>query len=133
MRKLKSGLRSNRLDESSLVDLLQEQAKIDSVNAQLVAGLAQHIISELRISGDFAGIDHRARQKQALLADLGLEKLSPSEFNVTPVELRAWFFRTKLNIDIPEELDHYLANLGLENRCQIDRILLREFIYSEQE
>ena len=49
---------------------------------------------------------------------------------MTPPQLLAWFFESRLKRPIPEDIDAFVRELGLEHRDDLYRILMRERIYS---
>ena len=122
-------LARNQMSEVDLDQLAEEEARLDALSSETARGVRDYLISELRSSDEFARMLERARDKRETLSSLGLMHAQPGELDVAPPQLLAWYFESRLKTSIPDDLDAYIARLGLAHRDAFYRILIREHVY----
>jgi len=126
---LERWLSDNQLDAAQFEALLDDQICIDMVSRLSEAALNEHLIAELKLSGDYAGLAARAKRKRATLAKAGWTDPNPADTGMSPIQLVTWFFRSRLSRREPDDLDAFVEELGLSSRTDFYRILAREYLY----
>jgi hypothetical protein len=127
---LDAWLRANRVDAAELERLLEDEARLDALEARVDPTRDSSLLDGLRLSGDYARLAERARDKRRALAALGLEDPDPRAFGLTPAALRLWYFEKRLGRSVPEDVEDYARRLGCPSRGDFDRMLVREYLYS---
>jgi hypothetical protein len=120
-------LDANDLDEATYEVLLTEAALIEDTRAARSPGLDAHILSELRWSGAYAELKHRAEAKARTIAENGAQA-SPDR-----LRLLVWFFETRLGRPVPDDPDTFARSLGLDGRDELIALIAREFLYNHNE
>ena len=116
---------ANRLDADGLQRLLEEQTRLDKLEATLQPVLGRHILDYLRSTGDYARFAERARDKQTRLTAETLPELD----DLAGLKLMAWYFQRQPGGQIPDNVDSYAQNLGFATRADFYRAIQREFFY----
>jgi hypothetical protein len=80
------------------------------------------LLDELRLSGEYTELKASALRKAAR------DSSSPSATPV-PAQLLSWYFESILGASIPDDLDKYLATLGIERREAFYRMLADHYHY----
>ncbi len=122
-------LEENDMDQTSLAKVLDEQARIESLEIMARPALDRHRVTELRLAGDYRRLADRAASKQAALAGMGLDSPEPGTLGPNPAKLLAWYFETRLRQAIPEDVDSAARRMGFPDKREFYRALLREFLY----
>ncbi|QFT96898.1 TfuA-like protein [Roseovarius sp. THAF8] len=121
-------LDANDLDGQSYETLLTEAALIEDTRAARSPGLDAHILSELRWTGAYAKLKHRAEAKARTTAEESGPQASPDR-----LRLLVWFFETRLGRAVPDDPDAFARSLGLEGRDELIALIAREFRYNPDE
>lgn len=123
---LDAWLERNHLDAGSLEALIEDQARADALAGSWGPALERDLLDELRLAGTYERLAARARQKKQALAtnDVADDGSAPS-----PAALRLWFFEQHLGRPVPDDLDGYLRDLGIESSADFDSALRREWLY----
>ncbi|WP_428515325.1 TfuA-like protein [Roseovarius sp.] len=121
-------LDANDLDGQSYETLLTEAALIEDTRAARSPGLDAHILSELRWTGAYAKLKHRAEAKARTIAEESGPQASPDR-----LRLLVWFFETRLGRAVPDDPDAFARSLGLEGRDELIALIAREFRYNRDE
>jgi hypothetical protein len=128
---LERWLEARGLDARAFERLMEDEARIAKLFRLLEPGLACHHLDRLRLSGDYTRLAERARQKQSALAARGLDDPRPEETGLSPAAIRAWYFERQLGGVIPDDLEDRAREIGFVSRAELDRALLREYLYCE--
>jgi hypothetical protein len=126
---LDAWLKRNHLDAAALEHLIEDQARSDTVGRLSRPALERDLLDELRLSGTYERLARRARQKKDMLAAQGLDGVEAGGSGPSPAELRLWFFEQRLARPVPDDMDGYLRELGIENSVDFDSALRREWLY----
>jgi hypothetical protein len=119
----------NEIDIEGLEGVLEEEARLTAVKTLARPQLGGHVLAQLRLSGDYPRLAERARRKVEVLAAAGLEDPEPGAVGPMPASLLAWFFESKLGCPIPETPDEAARQYGFQDRQDLYRVLLREYLY----
>lgn len=122
-------LEENDMDQASLAQVLEEEARIESLETMARPALDRHRTTELRLGGDYRRLADRAAGKQAALAGMGLDSAEPGTLGPNPAALLAWYFETRLRRPIPDDVDSAARRMGFPDTREFYRALLREFLY----
>lgn len=126
---LEQWLSDNQMDAAEFDALLDDEIRIDVVSHLSEAALNEHLVAELKLHGDYAGLATRADRKRSVLAEAGWTDPEPADTGMTPIQLVTWFFGTRLGRREPDDLESFVEELGLPSRAEFYRILAREYLY----
>jgi hypothetical protein len=109
--------------------LVEEEALVEGASELDPALVDAQILALLHLGGDYPRLAERARRKiepdrAAALAEEAAPRLPP------PVLLN-WYFGQRLRQPVPDDLDGYLARLGLASRQAFYRLLAAEYVHSK--
>lgn len=124
-------------DENSLTledfeRLVEDEARLTTIEADLDGVLGRDLLDQLRLDGDYGGFRSRAREKRAALVAAGREDATPIDCGLAPIALVAWYFETRIGRAMPEDVAGYARRLGYRKAPDFYRALARERLYSEQ-
>jgi hypothetical protein len=122
----------NGLDPTDFERLIEDQARLATIEVDLDGVLARDLLDQLKLDGDYVAFRSRARNKRAALAAGGFEDASPIDCGLTPIALVAWHFEARVGRDIPDDLATYVRHLGLAKPADFYRVLAREWLYSQR-
>ena len=125
-------LAENDINVEEFERLMEDEARLEALKS-LGPVLDRYFLDHLRVSGDYARFAERVRGKQQLLASMGLEEPEPQDIGITPAQLRAWYFETRLGQPMPDDIDGFSRELGFSSRADLDRALVGEYVYCEFE
>jgi hypothetical protein len=117
-------IEANAMDVAEFDRLIRAEARFraytgftsDEVNGQL--------LDDLRISGRYAPLAERARDKAARLGESPLEAAPRAA-------LLSWYFERELRRPAPSDLDAYAHEVGLEDAAGLLRLLADEHRYRQ--
>ena len=122
----------NDLQAADFERLLDDEARLDSLTSRLDTDLGRDLLDQLRLDGDYARRAARARDKRMTLARRGQEDAAPADVGLTPIALVAWHFERRHSVAVPDDLEAHARRLGLAGLANFYRLLLREWLYSQQ-
>ncbi|PRQ08302.1 TfuA-like protein [Enhygromyxa salina] len=122
---LKAWFRANELDEQTYGQLVLEEAVIQVMSGSLTEVAQAQIANELRISGDYARLRDRARDKKQVLQGLGLVNPGLVEADIDEMQLLRWHLGEGAELDWKAALQA----TGFEDLDAFRRALLREYCY----
>jgi len=129
---LEEWLKENDIDGDGLEQLIGEELQLAEIGSSFAEALNHHILCELRMAGAYGDIARRARRKQQVLEDLAVTDQESVDAGVSALELRLWFFKTRLERPVPDDLDRFIRDTGHEDRASFDRMLAREFLFTRE-
>jgi hypothetical protein len=119
----------NGLDARALERLLDDEARIDAGRAWATPRLGHRLLDQLRVDGHYARLAVRARHKRDVLDRQGHVDPVPDDTGLTPLQLLAWHFESRLGRSIPDDIDAHLRDRGYADRQDFYRALTREWLY----
>lgn len=120
-------LAQNDLDKAGFEQLIESEARLTAIEAD--AALGHHMLDELRLGDGYGELAARARRKRDFLQSLGMPDPGPHQAGLSALELRRWFFETRLGRRMPEEMEDCLEETGYPDRESLDRGIAREYIF----
>ncbi len=108
-------------------DLMVQEALLDWMRTAFAAELDDWLLAEARINGSYASLSGRAGDKQRFLAR-GDSPGVDSNAN-SPLQLRAWYFETRLDREMPSDMESFARSLGFADLRAFDRALEKEYYY----
>lgn len=108
--------------------LIGEETRIECVQKLPPGSIDRHVLSILRLTGEFETYALRAKTKQQILEESGFLIEDAAEEIPTPL-LTNWFF-AKRGQAVPDDLDIFTQTLGLSSREAFYRLLTAEYVYS---
>lgn len=127
-RDLATWLEQNEITERQY-EILTRDSRLARAGAELSPeALSRHVIAELKWSGEFAALNRRALDKEAVLA--GAPDPEPAgRATARQLNLVVWYFEQRLGETVPEDLDDHAQSLGFGSRQDLYRVLEREYLY----
>jgi hypothetical protein len=114
------------LNPQAFFRLMRDEVLESRVRALAAAEVGRHLHDRLRASGDFGPLQARAREKQAALAERGLDNPTVSDCDLPLPELWRWYFEERLGRPVPDDLAAYARSLDLHGEEALLRTVLRE-------
>jgi hypothetical protein len=128
-RSLEAWLTRNGLDREGFTGLMQDEVLVRMIRARYYAWIPRYLYDSLRLSGKYARMEVRARDKQRLLARWGLSSPALADAELSEPELWQWFFETLLERPVPDDLPAYAASQDYGEVDLMRRAALRELLY----
>ncbi len=104
--------------EAHLADRSRSQAAIDARNGQLDPVL----LDELKRSGRYVMLKERAQRKAAL-------EPFDAEDPARHIRMLIWYFETRLDQEVPDDLESYARALGLDGRDKFVELIEAEYAF----
>ncbi|WP_326522513.1 TfuA-like protein [Archangium lipolyticum] len=120
------------LEENGVEDfqrLLRDEADVRWVHDVLGLELERCLPDHLRVSGEYAALVARARDK---LRVLGAHEPEGAEPGMTEEALWRWYFVTHLGRPVPDDLEHYARTAGFGEVRSLRRAVRRELLYARR-
>ncbi|MEX0308396.1 MAG: TfuA-like protein [Ruegeria sp.] len=119
-------LQENDLTLAQYETMLADRSRVDIAIETLADELDTALLAELRRSGDYGELRERAQrkaeQKQTLNSANGSANLTQSLI---------WYFETRLDQAVPDDLESYAIALGLEGRDAFVDLIEAEFLFCQ--
>ncbi|UWQ74357.1 TfuA-like protein [Leisingera sp. M658] len=127
---LKQWLAENRLTADGYEALLEGTTLAGTAVNALGEQLDLHLLAELRQSGAYAQLKSRAISKSQWLAEQNQPRSNQPDQN--RVRLTLWYFETRLQREVPDDLDKYASGIGLKDLDEFYALIRREFMYHQK-
>jgi hypothetical protein len=124
-------LEANGIEARQLERLLEDEARLEAINALATPSLRDALLDELRLRDEFARLAARAHDKQAALDAHGMDHPTADFGPATPPSLRVWYFEQRLGQPLPDDIEAAARELGFVDRADFDRALRREWLYCQ--
>ncbi|MBQ4825468.1 TfuA domain protein, core [Leisingera sp. HS039] len=130
-RDLQQWLAENGLTADGYEALLGETALAGTAVNTLGKQLDLHLLAELRQAGAYAQLKSRAISKSQRLAEL--DQRGSDQPEQDRLRWVVWYFETRLQRGIPEDLGEYAAGIGLRDLDEFYALIRREFMYHQKD
>ena len=124
---LRRWLDENELDDDALGELLTQEVLIQWIDKIVESSRPGGISNDLRLSGAYARLARRARDKERILRAIGAERSAADLHKLTEPDLLAWFARHR-GVAAGTLFD-LAARLGFADVAELRRALIREHLY----
>jgi hypothetical protein len=125
---LDAWVKSQGLTPDEFEELISEETRIECVQKLPAGSIDHHILSILRLTGEYETYVLRAKTKQQILDEAGFLIEGVTQEISTPVLIN-WFFAGRGQA-VPNDLDIFIQTLGLSSREAFYRLLAAEYVYS---
>jgi predicted 2-oxoglutarate/Fe(II)-dependent dioxygenase YbiX len=126
---VKHWLRGNDLLPDQFIRLLEHEARVARVAHLFHPELPAMIADYLRCTGEYASLAERARDKRRVLARRGFDHVQPDTVGLTNDELLGWYFRQRLGMSMPTDVDLQAHALGFTDAAELRHAVFREWLY----
>ncbi|WP_170330460.1 TfuA-like protein [Ruegeria arenilitoris] len=119
---LMAWIEANDLNPEGYETMLADAARIEAATTSRADRLDRQILSELRRSDQYTGLRDRAANKA--------EQANPTGTSgVDRLRVLMWYFESRLDQTVPDDLDSYAVALGLAGRDMFYDLIEAEFLY----
>jgi len=122
-------LDDNQVSHPNFIRMMEDESRLRRVEALAEGEVQVHLPDHLRWTGCYARLAARARDKEQVLKQGGLETPSLAEMGITDEELFRWYFVERLGRPAPPDLATHARRLGFQDETELQRALLREYCY----
>jgi hypothetical protein len=119
---LMAWIEANDLTPEGYETMLSDAARIESAAASRAGRLDAQLLSELRRSDQYIGLKDRAASKAE-------QALPTGRSGVDRLRMLMWYFESRLDQAVPDDLDSYAVTLGLTGRDAFYDLIEAEFLY----
>lgn len=120
-------LAENELDDGAFGELVDREVSVAWVARLLDSSLERELLDELRLSGDYARLARRAREKERRLSTMGVERSAATLHDLTETELLRWYAAHR-GVTAGSLVD-LAERLGFADVADLQRALIREHLY----
>jgi hypothetical protein len=123
------------LDLDAFTRLLGDEAQVRRIEVLLDQDVMRQLPDHLRVTGEYAALVARAKDKRDLLASRGIADPSLEDAGVAANDLFRWYFTERLGVPMPEALEAQEAleawarSAGFSDADELRRVVLREYCY----
>ncbi len=119
---LMSWIEANDLSPEGYETMLADTARIEAATASRAGRLDTQLLSELRRSDQYTQLRDRAVSKAE-------QSLPTGQSGVDRLRVLMWYFESRLDQTVPDDLDSYAVALGLAGRDAFYEMIEAEFLY----
>ena len=120
-------LAENDLTAASFGRLIDEEARIEQLEALARPRAEAHLLDDLRVRGDYTRYSARARAKRLTLD--GAEAVEDHLDERTKFQLTLWYFEKRLGVPVPDDVAQHAVDIGFPDAASFYRALRREWIH----
>ena len=117
------------LDLDAFTRLLRDETHVRRIELLFDQEVIRNLPDHLRVTGEYAGLVARAKDKRDLLASRGLDDPSLEDEAITADELFRWYFEERLGAPAPDAVDVWARSAGFSDVDDLRRAALRERCY----
>jgi cytochrome P450 len=114
------------LHPAELERLLEDEVLYRRMQALARPQLRAYLLDHLRLSGQYVGLDRRAREKDDCIENGGFDQLTFADAGVTEESLIRWYFEDRLGRQVPDDLEAWARENGFADGQALRHVLLRE-------
>ncbi len=118
-----------RIDDSSLVQLFEDQARMLWGQPQTEASARGYVADALRVAARYGPLVERAEAKARAVADFGPRGPSLRDLRMDEPTLWSWFFETVLGRPIPVGLYEFARSIGFADTDELRSAVLNELYF----
>jgi hypothetical protein len=122
-------MKEQGLDLDAFTRLLGDEAQVRRIEVLLDQEVIRNLPDHLRVTGEYAALVARAKDKRDLLASRGLEDPSLEDAGITADDLFRWYFEERLGTPAPEAVEVWARSAGFSDADELRRAVLREHCY----
>ncbi|WP_170405202.1 TfuA-like protein [Ruegeria arenilitoris] len=119
---LMAWIEANDLSPEGYETMLADAARIEAATASRASRLDAQLLSELRRSDQYTQLRDRAASKAE-------QALPAGQSGVDRLRVLMWYFESRLDQPVPDDLDSYAVALGLSGRDAFYEMIEAEFLY----
>ncbi len=119
-------LQDNDLTLAQYEAMLADRSRTDLTIAALTDDLDTALLAELRRSGSYVALRARARRKAKQIS-----RLANSNGAANRTQSLIWYFETRLDQPVPDDLESYAVALGLQGREALVDLIETEFLFCQ--
>ncbi len=131
--KFERWLRENGLSHDDFIELMKDEALLEWVRDSTELDTAALLPDHLRVTGHYARLLDRAREKQHILESEGLQYQSSLDAGLSEEELVRWYFEEHLRRPVPTDLAGYCRLTGFADEKGFQRAILGEYYYTNRQ
>jgi hypothetical protein len=124
---LERWLADSDLTPGAFARLVDEEAKLEQLEALGRLRAEAHLLDDLRVRGEYSRYAARARAKQRTLAAAGLGEGDLDER--TKFDVTVWYFEKRLGLPVPDDITQHAAAVGFSDTASFYRALWREWVH----
>lgn len=109
--------------------LLRDESNVRWAETLHEPDVLRHLVDHLRLTGEYAGLMSRARDKEHVLTAAGLEVPRPEDAGITEDMVWSWYFEERQSQRVPASLDRAAREDGFADAEALRRAALRELCY----
>ena len=115
--KLVKWMEANDLSENTLQKVLEDEQKSHAVVQRFAVFDSDLLLDELKLSGEYHALKTAAQTRESYKAG---KKKAP---DLMPAQLLTWYFESVRKEAIPDDIDHYLSSLDINDRSAFYKLL----------
>jgi hypothetical protein len=119
-------LADNDLDRHAFSRLMAGEARLRVLEDMTAPQIERYLVDHLRLTGDYARLARRARDKRDTLESKGAR--APNLDDFATFELEIWYFEQRLGREVPNDVEGYAVSLGFADAATFHLALWRERI-----
>ncbi|MCP3058062.1 hypothetical protein LXT21_04640 [Myxococcus sp. K38C18041901] len=109
--------------------LLRDESHVRWVEALMEPEVLRHLADHLRLTGEYAVLLERARDKEQVLETAGLSRPRLEDAGITEGALWAWYFEENQGRMVPVQMEQAARDEGFADVASMRRAALRELCY----
>ena len=124
---LRQWLADNGLDHASFERLMSDETRLDKLAVAFGAAGASFVLDHVRMSGGYAALAARGKEKQRALAAI---PAVPTPHQSALLQAMVWYFEDRIGREIPQDLEAYARGAGYADLTTFRRAVWREYLFS---
>jgi hypothetical protein len=117
------------LDLDAFTRLLADEVQVRRIEVLLDQDVLRQLPDHLRVTGEYAALVTRAKDKRDLLASRGLEDPSLEDAGIAADDLLRWYFEERLGAARPDDVETWARSAGFSDADELRRAVLREHCF----
>ena len=126
-------MRDNDLSPTEMERLMEDEARLEAYLADLGGSIEPALLDQLRLDDAYTDLATRARDKQTALSAMGAPDPGPEDTGLSSAQLTIWYFENHLGRAVPDDLDGFCRQLGLESGASLQRLMAGEFLFTHRQ